>query len=465
MSRFAIIALLVALPAGRLGAQAPADTVRLTLDDAVRRSLTDGEEMRRARASQRDADGQVKEAMAGALPQITGSVTYTRQFASIFEGAAGDTTLGPIFRNSPFGAANLWNVELRASQLLWSGGKVGAGLAAARAYRRAASARSDETAADLAFRVKRAYLDAAVARELVTIARAGYGQAQEHLTQVRRFQQAGTRAEYDLLRAQVDVANQEPIVVEAENGLSLAMLELRRLVNLPAAQALELATPLISPDGTLPVAILDSIAPSTRPALAAADATVAVRQQLVRAARADRLPTLSVGTTLSHQAFPDDVTPFDARFYRNWNAEVKLSIPIFQGLRTVGAMRRAEAALEQARAERDEVVEQVGLDVAQAHAELERARALLGARSATVRQASRAQHLASVRYAQGMSTQLEVTDARLLAQQAEINQVQATRDYLFALAQLERALGRPVPVESRPMEQIANTTTDKGTQP
>jgi len=444
--------------------QAP-DTVRLTLPQAVERALTSGEEMRRARAQVREADGQVTEALAGALPQVTGSVVYTRQFASIFEDLSGDTTIAPLFRNSPFGAANTWNVELKATQLLWSGGKVGAGLKAAKAYRRGANAQADETAGDIAFRVKRAYLDAAVATRLVQIARAGYEQARDHLTQVQRFQQAGTRAEYDLLRAQVDFANQEPTVVAAENGQTLALLELRRLVNVPADRPLELTTPLVGPDGTLPVAMIDSLAPATRSAIAAADAAVALRQQMVRVARADRLPTLSVGTTLSNQAFPQDVSPFDARFRRNWNAEVRLSVPLFLGLRTVGSVRRAEAVLDQARAERDQVAEQVALDVAQARAELERAQALVGARRATVRQAQRAQHLASVRYANGMSTQLEVTDARLLAQQAEPNEVQAARAYLFALGQLERALGRPVPVEARPIDQIANATIKEGKQP
>jgi outer membrane protein TolC len=443
--------------------QAP-DTVRLTLPQAVERALTSGEEMRRARAQVREADGQVTEAFAGALPQITGSVVYTRQFASIFEDFANDPN-ADLFKNSPFGAANTWNVELKATQLLWSGGKVGAGLKGAKAYRRGANAQADETAADIAFRVKRAYLDAAVATRLVQIARAGYEQARDHLTQVQRFQQAGTRAEYDLLRAQVDVANQEPIVVAAENGQTLALLELRRLVNVPTDRPLELTTPLLAPDGTLPVAIIDSLVPATRSATAAADAAVALRQQMVRVARADRLPTLSVGTTLSNQAFPQEVSPFDARFRRNWNAEVRLSVPLFLGLRTVGSVRRAEAVLEQARAERDQVVEQVALDVAQARAELDRAQALVGARRATVRQAQRAQHLASVRYANGMSTQLEVTDARLLAQQAETNEVQAARDYLYALAQLERALGRPVPVEARPIDLIANATNKEGKQP
>jgi outer membrane protein TolC len=338
-------------------------------------------------------------------------------------------------------------------------------LAGAKAFRRGANAQADETAADIAFQVKRAYLDAAVASRLVEIARAAYAQARDHLAQVQRFQLAGTRAEYDLLRAQVDVANQEPAVVQAENGQTIAMLQLRRLANIPANQAIELATPLISPDGTLPVVMLDSLTGPNRSAVTAAEAAVNVRQQLVRVARADRLPTLAVGATLSNQAFPQEVSPFDARFRRNWSAEVRLSVPLFLGFRTVGSVQRAEAALEQARAERDQVAEQVSLDMAQARAELERAQALVGARRATVRQAERAQHLANVRYAQGMSTQLEVTDARVLAQQAETNEVQAMRDYLFALAQLERALGRPVPVRIQPIDQIATKQAQEGSQP
>lgn len=465
MRRMFAITLLAALAATRLGAQAPADTVRLSLDEAVQRALASGEEMRTARAQVREANGLVTEAWAAALPQVTGSVLYTRQFASIFEDFGSDTVIAPIFKNSPFGAANTWNLEVRASQLLWSGGKVGAGLKGARAYRTGASASADETAGDIAFRVKRAYLDAGLAARLVEIARAGLDQARQHLVQVQRYQLAGTKAEYDLLRAQVDVANQEPLVVEAQNGLSLAVLDLRRLVNVPAGHVLELTTPLMGPDGTLPVAQLDSLGTPGRPAVAAAEAAVTLREQAVKVARADRLPVLSVATTFSNQAFPDKVSPFGADFRRNWNGEVRLSIPIFLGLRTVGAVERAQAVLEQTRAQRDQVVEQVALDVAQAEAELERAQALVAARRVTVRQAQRAQHLATVRYANGMSTQLEVTDARLLAQQAETNEVRATRDYLFALAQLEHALGRPVPVQSRRVERIANVNPEKGTQP
>ena len=465
MRRVFSLALFAALAATRLGAQAPGDTVRLTLDEAVQRALASGEEMRTARAQVREANGQVTEAWAAALPQVTSSVLYTRQFASIFEDFGSDTVIAPIFENSPFGAANTWNVELRASQLLWSSGKVGAALKGARAYRRGAGATADQTASDIAFRVKRAYLDAALADQLVGIARASLEQARQHLTQVTRYQLAGTRAEYDLLRAQVDVANQEPLVVEAENGRALALLELRRLVNVPVDRPLELTTALVSADGTLPVAMLDSVGTADRAAVAAAEAAVTVREQAVRVARADRYPVVTATTTLSHQAFPDQVSPFGAEFRRNWNAEVRLSMPLFLGRRTAGAVERAQAILEQTRAQRDQTLELVGLEVEQAKAELERAQALVAARRVTVRQARRAHHLASVRYANGMSTQLEVTDARVLAQQAETNEVRATRDYLFALAQLEHALGRPVPVQLKALDQIANVSQHKGTQP
>jgi len=458
-----VLALLTAPPAG---AQTPGDTVRLTLDAAVRRALEQSEEIRLARAEVMDANGRVREALSGALPQVTGSLAYTRQFASIYQGAAEDTSaIAKLFKNSPFGAPNAWSFQIQATQLLWSGGKVGAGLSAARSLRQSVQLDEQETAADVAFRVKQAYLNAGYSAQLLAIAQENLAQARDHLREVQLYQRAGTRAEYDLLRAQVDAANQEPAVVAARNSYELGVLELKRLVNVPAGQPLVLDTPLESPDATIPVVATDSLGAPERAGLAAAEATVNVQQQLLRAARADRWPTLSLATTYTEQAFPSNVFPAADQFRRGWNGELKLSFPIFLGFKTAGTIERARAALLSAQARRDQAREQVELEVAQARAEVERARALLVARRATVRQAKRAHYLAGVRYANGMATQLEVSDARVLTQQAEVNQVQATRDYLLALAQLERALGRPVPVVRRSVEQVATGPNSGETQP
>jgi outer membrane protein TolC len=462
-----IVASLVAVPAmGQAPSQPNREVVSITLTQAVERALSQGEEMQTARAQYRDAQSQVREALAGALPQVNGSLTYSRQFASIYQslgsGSGSDTGVTNLFKNSPFGAPNSWNASVTASQVLYTAGKVGAGLKAAKAFRTGADAQQRETAADIAFRVKRAYLQAQYRQRVLEVATAGLDEARQELKQVQLFQKAGTRAEYDLLRAQVDAANQEPVVVGAQGDLAVAMLELKRLVNVPPDQEVALATPLTPADGLIPAVLEEDLAPLVdRPALAVADAAVQVRQQLLRASKADRWPSLSVQSTYSEQAFPQQVFPFSSTFRRNWDAQVKISVPLFNGFRTEAQVGRASAALEQAIAQRNAVKEQVDLDVAQARAELGRTRSLFAARRQTVGQARRAQHLASVRYANGLSTQLEVADARLLAQRSEMNEAQSRLDYLVALAQLERALGRPLPVERKPLDQATAKTIDQ----
>jgi outer membrane protein TolC len=412
--------------------------------------------MRAARARVQEANGRVREAIASALPQVSGSVTYSRQIDSIFEGlgdgAEADTGLGAIFSNTSFGAANQWNAALTASQLLWSN-KVGAAIKGASYYKQAALERQRETSGDLAYQVTRAYYDAAATQRMVAIADSGLQQARDHMEQVALYYREGTRAEYDLLRARVDAANAEPSAVAARTAYELAMLDLKRLTNVPLDQPVTLTTPLDPEDGALPV-VLGEVPEADRGSLVAAGADVKLQQQAVRVAQASDWPELSASTTLSHQAFPEDAFPEREEFRRDWQAQVKVSVPIFSGFRTQGQAAQAKAALALAQAQRDQITEQVRIEIARARFELERTRALVAARRTAVAEATRAHQLAGVRYGNGLSTQLEVSDSRLAMETAEVHQVQATRDYLIALADLRRALGRTVATERRSIETL-----------
>jgi outer membrane protein TolC len=74
-------------------------------------------------------------------------------------------------------------------------------------------------------------------------------------------------------------------------------------------------------------------------------------------------------------------------------------------------------------------------------AEYRNARAQVMARRETATLANRTLELAETRFASGLSTQLEVSDAALLYDQANVNEVQALYDYVRALAVLERLSG------------------------
>jgi len=449
-----------------------ADTLFLTLDDAVHRALRDSEEMAAARATLAQAESQITQAVSGALPQVSGNVVYNRAIRTIFDQAAAppaisDTLIPPafdpdkpprerfdllsglliqdfigaLFQGLPFGRRNTYIATLSLAQPLYVGGKVGSALRVAQHFQTAATDQLRETEAEIAFQVRAAYLTASLAQRLQLIALESRRVAREHFRQVESFYEAGTASEFDLLRARVDLENRDPVVIQAENGANLALLNLKRLVNIPAAQPARLVT-------TLDPAFVDvneeelARLVMARPILNAAHEAVAMRQEAVKIARADRLPNLMLMGTMGFQGFPDGPMPpgFDS-WRKDWSVALALSVPIFDGFRTRGRIDQAQAELKLARVEEVQLREALELQLEGALGEYRTARAQIQARRQTVTLAERALELAEIRYGSGLSTQLEVSDAALLLDQARVYEVQALYDYVQVLAQLERLSG------------------------
>lgn len=466
LASFSVVLALWAAPvqaAPSSSAVALTDTVRLSLDDAVNRALSSGSDLRVAQANVGIADGRVKEAAAGALPQITGTVTYNKKFDSIFSSLAGDTTLGSLFSNSSFAAEHTWTADLTVTQTLWSGGRVGSALRGALAYRKVARADRDETRADIALRVREAYLQAVYAREVEAIAYAGLEQARAHLKRVQLFKDQGSRAEYDLIQAQVDAANQEPPAVEARDAAAISLLQLKRLLGMSLAQPIALTTPLSFEAGQVPVLASEPADGAARAALVGAEENVKFRRHALTYEKAGRWPQLLASGTVSHQAFPTETWPDREQFRRAIDGSIKLEWPLFQGFRTFGTVQRARAELAQAEAAREQTRQGVELEVEQARNEVRARLATLVARRGTVTLATRANHLATVRYQNGLATQLEVSDSRLKMQTAQVNEVAASKDYRIALLQLERATGQPLTLVPRSMDDITSSLqSDEG---
>ena len=121
-----------------------------------------------------------------------------------------------------------------------------------------------------------------------------------------------------------------------------------------------------------------------------------------------------------------------------------VQLPILTGGRIRAGEMIARAELDQSRLLLRQLEELAELDTRTAHAELMAARAAFEASAGTVQQATRAYQIAEVRFQSGVSTQLELSDARLLLQQAEANRAQAARDLQVARARV--ALLRELPL-------------------
>lgn len=468
-----IVWLITAAPSAEAAARtALQDTVRLSLPQAVARALSESEEVAVARAQLAQSEAQVTQARSAALPNLNTALTYNRAIRTVFDAVAApepadetripnafDTSRTPqerydilselmvqdmmsnLFRGLPFGRRNTYVALFQLRQPLFTGGRILSGIDLARHALTATELAVEETEAELVLRVQTAYLNAVLTQRLFDIAVESRRVAEEHLRQVEAFHRSGTASDFDLLRAQVDFENRDPPVIQSLHTAELAMLELKRLVNIPTGLAVELTTDWVPPDVQVDEAELRRLVAS-RPAREAARQTVEMREAGVRLAKAQRWPTLQVSGNLGFQAYPSTVTPpgFDA-WLSDWTIVLGISWTPFDGFQTSGRVAEAKAQLRRARLEEQQLDETLAVDVEAALGEYRTAYAQVRARRETVTMAERTHRLAEVRFASGLSTQLEVSDAALLLDEARLNEVRAIHDYVRALATLERLSG------------------------
>jgi outer membrane protein TolC len=441
------------------------DTVRLSVEDAVAIALRQSDEIGIAAAQVDVADAQYGTARASTLPQFRFSGSYLR----VYESARGQA-VGSVFNqpNTYIGNANL-------SQTLFQGGKLVSATRAANDVRQAARYDEREQRALVTLQVQRAYLEVLFAGRIAALQDTNVLLASRRLAQVEQFERAGQAARYDVLRARVERANLEPLAIQAHSDQELAVLELKRVLNMPVEQPVELVSRVdpAAAAAALLAALADTSLTPDRAAVHSAELNLSARRLGVAVARADYFPTLTAFAQSGYQAFPgpgqglpraggvlrEDLCPpgsaagrlcQNGGFFSDRQAGLNISFPIFDGFRVRSNVELATAQSRLAEIQLHQQREAVSLEVARARAELRRAQALFAARQQNSAEAAEAFRLATLRFARGLSTQLEVSDAQLALLTAESTEARATFDLFLASADLARALGRPVPLPSAP---------------
>ena len=461
-------------------AQQPAPRT-LTLDEALELAEARSEQMAIARAGVERAGGELMRARSDLFPQLSGAVSYDRALASEFSGIFDTGTAepcppfiadpqatveqrlteleravdcgatGPVSEDElanledlPFGRKNTWRFNLSFSQNVYSGGRIGAQTAIANASGENAQITLTSTRAQLMLDVVRAYYDAALTERLVEIAEATYRQADATFEQTRLSFQAGSQPEFELLRAQVARDNQRPGVIRRRAERDIAMLRLKQLLEIPAAERIALTVPLEGDTLAAPAGLgagvmltADTSIPEVpRATVRQAETLVRQSEANVDIARSQRLPTVNLTSSYGEIAYPSGAFPVLDSFRRNWTVGAIMQVPILTGgrLKADEVIARADARESQARLQ--QARELAVLDTQSAYEELRASQAAWEASAGTVQQAQRAYEIAELRYREGVSTQLELSDARLLLAQSQASRAQAARDLQLARARV-----------------------------
>ncbi len=455
---------------------------RVTLDEALQLAEGGSEQVSAAEAGVKRASGQVDLVRSGLYPQLNSAIGYQRtlqtQFDGIFDtdaaaapcpgltvnaGAPVDQRVAELERflqcppgnpfggggdtDLPFGQLNTWTASLQFAQRVYDGGTLRAQERQARAGRDAATLGVTTTRAQLDLDVATAFYDAALSDRLVTITEATLTQAGETLRQIELQFKVGQIAEFEVLRARVSRDNQRAAVIRSTIQRDLAYLRLRQLINVPADQPLELDANLTEPNGALAGRWTAALAEAEaglkaldRTAVKQVEAGVQANEAAVAVTQAQFKPQVSL--TSSFIAYAYD--PLPAFKQRDWTVGAAVSLPLLDGGRRKANRAIAEATLEESRQQLQLVQELSDLDQRSAHATWRAARAAWEASSGTVEEAQRAYQIADVRYREGLSTQLELNDARLALERAEASRAQAARDLQVTRSRLALLPDLPV---------------------
>lgn len=415
MTRRGLIAAL--LFAGALPANAT------TLDEAIAAAMAHAPALAAARADSDAAAAHVREATAGQLPTatVTGTIGVGRLDPQNFFGlGAADVT--------PRAA------QLTLEQPIFTGGRLGAGIAQARAAKDAALAGESATHSQIATAVAQAYGDVLTGRRQITLAGELVGQMNEILRQAQLRFKAGESPSTDIAQARARLAEAEAGQAQAQG---FAVAANARFINLTGLSPTDLA-PL--PPSPPVVATLDEAleaALAHNPALAAAEANLRAARAAARGARAGRLPTIGAfaeGSMVRDQFFPgyraDSVT-----------MGVRARWQIFDlgtGAKVAGsdsAVRAAEAQLEGAR---DALKEQV----IAAFQGVRTADLVAAASTRQAEAAGQARDSVAHEVRVGAKPPLDLLDAEREANAAATAQVRAEAERIVAAYRLLGLIGR-----------------------
>lgn len=427
------------VPAQDAGTNSPAwSSQPLSLLNALNLALQQNPSILEARNDLQASQGIVIQTRAVALPQLTAGGDYK------------DTDPGAIESFPVVGFSQPhqnWNADVQIVQSIYEGGKMVAAFKAAGATKRQAIAQFQTVVANALLNTRVAYYDVLLAVQQITVHEASVGLLQKELADQQSRYQAGTVPKFNVLQADVALANERPSLIQARNNYRISKNNLSNLLGYNVPRDVWEDIPLQLSDTfetnsfelNLPDAIQQALSQRTE-LIALREAQELDKLNIVNA-KSGYKPTLQLfaGYSWYNAQFTPPVT-LDHDI-NGWNAGAQVQWDLFDGLLTRGKVIQANALYEKSQTTLADQSREIELEVRTDYSDFIDAKEILDSQLEVQAEAGEALREARARSGAGTGTQLDVLNAETALTQARTTQVQALHDYDVARARLERAIG------------------------
>ena len=304
--------------------------------------------------------------------------------------------------------------------------------------------------------VKTQFYQIIVNRELVKVNEENVRLLEAQLKDQQNRFEAGTVPRFNVLQADVQLHNQIPQLITAENNLRISKLQLAKTLGLDFQRRRGDRPPLEvignMPYIPRPIELADAIemGKQRRPFLKQARANVLNQLQQVRTAAGQYLPTIT--TTGGGEWVSSPINSSWHDISKGWTALVQGSLPIWDSGAIAGQVIQQRALLSEAKITYDDDVRQVELEIQTAYSNLQQNEELVKSQEKNVELADEALRLAKARLDAGAGVQLDVLNATVQLLTAQSTRLQALFGYNSSLAEFDRATG----AQSTYTEMFAN---------
>ncbi len=395
----------------------------LTLEQAVEIAYRNNQALQAALLTLEQAQAALQEANAAQLPTVSIGANLTRQQ----QDSQQNTTLGG---------------SLEVGYDLLTGGRRSASIEAARLQQEVSALAVESQQEQIRLDTANLYYALQESGEQIRINQAFVNEAERNLRDSELRQEVGVGTRFDVLRADVQLANARQQLVQSRFNQDIARRDISRQLNLPSTAGLQ-ATPVAKAE-PWQLDLEESI-------LLAFQNRSELEQQLLQADISEQRRQISLAATrpqvslfanygldtLLSSSSPrastgelSDSTSFGARF----------NMTLFDGGASRAQARQDEIGGAIAEEQFSENLDQIRFDVEQAFFNLQANEENIATSRVAVAQAEEALNLANLRLQAGVGTQLDVLTAQSELTQAQVNNVTAILGYNRALAAIQRAV-------------------------
>ena len=410
---------------------------RLSLREAVDRAIEFNLGAVGLTQAVRQARGQTKIARSALLPNLNASLSETVQQTNLQAlGVHFDLPIPGFSPPTIVGPFNYFDLRASLSQTVFD-------LTARNNYRATkelvrANELSVEDARDLiVLAVGGTYLQVIAARSRIDAARAQLTTAEALFKQTSEQRAAGVVAQTDLNRSQIQLLTQQQRLFSLQNDYSKLKISLARLTGLPPNEQYEISDAIPFAEAP-PLSLEEALrqAFEQRSDLKAAEAQVQAASRARSAARAERLPSFAV------RADYGVIGTNPSQAHGTFAVAGTIRVPIWQGGRVKGETEVADAALDQRRAELEDLKGRIESEVRNAYFDLQAAASQVEVARKNIQVATQNLELTRQKFDAGVSDNVEVVQSQEALSTANTDYINSVFAHNLAKLSLARAIGR-----------------------